>query len=169
MVLNNKVKLRPLLASDWYFVAKIYQQGIDTNQATFQTQVPDWESWHNSHLKQARLVAIMNNEIVGWAALLPVSSRLCYSGVAEVSIYISTDHLGQKIGSQLFHELIQESEKHGIWTLQSSIFAENTASAKLHKRFGFRELGYRENVAQHHGEWRTTMILERRSKKVGVD
>jgi phosphinothricin acetyltransferase len=168
MVLNNKVRFRPLLACDWNLVAKIYKQGIDTNLATFQTEVPDWDCWHKSHLKQARIVAIIGDEIVGWAALLPVSSRYCYRGVAEVSIYISTDHLGQKIGSQLFDELIAQSEKHGIWTLQSSVFAENTASIKLHHRFGFRQLGIRENIAQHHGLWRSTVILERRSKINGL-
>jgi L-amino acid N-acyltransferase YncA len=154
---------------DWPAVAQIYQEGIDTGYATFQTEVPDWPDWHAAHLPMCRTVAVIDTEIAGWAALTPVSSRCVYAGVAEVSVYVSNQFRGQKVGTQLLAHLIVESEKIGIWTLQSGIFPENRASLQLHEAGGFRVIGHRENIGKLHGKWRDTLLLERRSGVVGVD
>lgn len=156
--------LRTMSENDWPMVAKIYGQGIATGQATFETEIPSWEKWDSSHLKACRFVAEKEGEVVGWAALSSVSSRCVYGGVAEVSVYVSTAHLGQKIGSQLLKQLILTSESEGFWTLQAGIFRENKASIKLHTALGFREIGYREKVGKMNGVWRDTILLERRSK-----
>jgi phosphinothricin acetyltransferase len=162
------VTLRPLTAQDWPAVAKIYQQGIETDLATFETNVPTWENWDDGHLKICRLVAEMDNQVVGWAALTGVSGRCVYAGVAEVSVYISQFHKGMKIGSILLEALIKEAETNNFWTLQSGIFRENEASISLHKKYGFREVGFREKIGQLKGIWRDTVLMERRSNKVGV-
>ena len=156
--------LRTMSENDWPMVAKIYGQGIATGQATFEIEIPSWEKWDSSHLKACRFVAEREGEVIGWAALSPVSSRCVYGGVAEVSVYVSTAHLGQKIGSQLLKQLILTSEAEGFWTLQAGIFRENKASIKLHTALSFREIGYREKVGQMNGVWRDTILLERRSK-----
>lgn len=127
-------------------IVEIYLQGISTQIATFQNEAPSWEEWDKSHLSSCRLVALLEGKICGWAALSPVSSRCVYSGVAEVSIYIGQEHRGKGIGKALLHELIHQSEKEGIWTLQSSIFSENLPSIKLHESCGFRMVGYREKI-----------------------
>lgn len=154
----------------WESVAKIYKEGILTNKATFQNAVPSWTEWDNSHLKEDRLVAIFNNEILGWAALTKVSNRCVYSGVAEVSIYISEKYRGQGIGEKLLNQLIIESEKLGFWTLQSGIIEENVASINLHKKCGFRILATREKVAKmSNGIWHNVVLMERRSTTVGLE
>jgi phosphinothricin acetyltransferase len=147
-------------------VLRIYGEGLETGQATFNTEVPSWEEWDNSHLPHSRLVAVEAGIVVGWVALSPVSTRACYRGVAELSIYIGARHRGKGIGDLLLQQLIKESEANGIWTLHSSTFPENTASIKLQLRHGFREIGYRERIAQHHGIWRNTTLLERRSSLI---
>lgn len=154
--------------SDFAAVKNIYQQGIDTGQATFQQQAKPWGEWNNSVLPKCRLVAVANDNVVGWAALSTVSVRSVYAGVAEVSVYVAPDHGGQGIGSLLMAALVKNSESLGIWTLQSSVFPENKASIALHLSHGFRQLGVREKIAQHQGVWRDTVILERRSGVVGV-
>ena len=154
--------------SDWPAVREIYREGIATGNATFQTDVPEWEEWDSSHLRHSRLVARSGNEIGAWAALSAVSRRSCYAGVAEVSVYVAAAHRGRGLGRQLLAALIAESERHGIWTLQAAIFPENAASIALHERLGFRLAGTRERIAQRDGRWRDTALLERRSKVVGL-
>jgi L-amino acid N-acyltransferase YncA len=148
---------------DWDKVRKIYLQGLDTGQATFETSAPDWEQWNASHQPFARLIAESDGIIKGWAALSRVSARAVYMGVAEVSVYVAEDCRGQGVGRALLSELIAESEKNGIWTLQASIFPENKGSLALHRRCGFREVGRRERIGKLNGVWRDTILLERRS------
>ena len=160
--------IRKLQNSDSTVVLKIYQQGLDTGEASFEIEAPDWENWQAKYLPHPRLVWEQDGKVQAWAALAPVSVRDCYRGVAEVSIYVATGSLGQGIGNELMASLVEESERNGIWSLYSSIFPENQATLKLHLRHGFREVGIRERIAQRDGRWRNTLILERRSKKVGV-
>ncbi|UOB16174.1 GNAT family N-acetyltransferase [Abyssalbus ytuae] len=163
------MKIRPLLEKDWDSVAKIYSEGIATGIATFETDVPDWEHWNKTHMDSCRIVAGNNDEIWGWAALTPVSGRCVYAGVAEVSVYVSNKHHGKGVGTALLKNLISLSEKEGIWTLQSGIFTENTASLKLHQKAGFRMIGLREKIGRLKGVWKDNYILERRSKIVGIN
>lgn len=149
-------------------VAKIYKVGIETGNATFETNIPSFEDWDKTHLPYGRIVILENENIVGWAALSKVSDRCVYSGIAEVSVYISPDTRGKGIGSQLLQKLIEISESEGLWTLQCGIMRENKASIGLHKKCGFREIGYREKVGKREGVWRDNIIMERRSKIVGV-
>lgn len=153
----------------WPEVKQIYLEGIATGQATFQTDAPSWDEWDHAHLAELRYVAVISNEIAGWVALSPVSSRCVYAGVAEVSIYIADRFRGQKIGIQLLQHLIAESEKANIWTLQAGIFPENAASLRLHEKAGFRIMGYREKVGKMNGIWRNVNLLERRSKTTGIN
>jgi phosphinothricin acetyltransferase len=161
--------LRAMDAADWPSVCAIYAEGIATGIATFETQTPPWERWNAGHLEHSRLIAVRGSEIVGFAALSPVSTRDCYRGVAEVSVYIAGRTRGHGTGRQLLQALVEESEKHGIWTLQAGIFAENTASLRLHERCGFREVGRRERIGCLHEVWRDTVLMERRSDLVGRD
>ncbi|WP_201712809.1 GNAT family N-acetyltransferase [Rossellomorea arthrocnemi] len=154
--------------SDWNQVADIYREGIATGNATFQKDVPSWEEWDANHIEAGRIVVRSEDSIVGWAAMSPVSSRCVYRGVAEVSVYVSTRHAGQGIGSQLLGALIEASEQEGYWTLQSGIFPENRASIKLHEKHGFRIVGHREKIGKMDGIWRDTVLLERRSKFIGI-
>ena len=157
-------------AEDWPSVRAIYVQGIATGQATFETEAPAWEEWNAAHMENCRFVAREAGEIVGWAALSPVSGRCVYGGVAEVSVYVAESARGQGIGKKLLQELIAVSEKAGIWTLQAGIFPENVPSIELHKVCGFREVGYRERIGQmHDGVWRDVVLMERRSKVIGVE
>ena len=160
--------IRNLKPSDAVAVLEIYQQGLDTGAASFETEAPDWPQWDAKYLRHSRLVLVRGAQLLGWAALAPVSARECYRGVAEVSIYVATAASGQGIGSQLMARLVEESERNGIWSLYSSIFPENRATLKLHLRHGFREVGTRARIAQQHGRWRDTLILERRSTRVGI-
>src|SRR5215467_7865586 len=153
---------------DWEFVRAIYLEGIATGQATFETEAPDWERWDTGHLPQCRLVIRNGDGVLGWAALSPVSKRRVYAGVAEVSVYVAASARGLGVGGALMRALIEASERQGVWTLQSSVFPENHASVALHFKYGFREVGRRERIARHHGVWRDTVILERRSRVVGV-
>jgi L-amino acid N-acyltransferase YncA len=155
--------------NDWEFVRAIYLEGIATGQATFETEAPDWNRWDADHLPQCRLVARKDDGVLGWAALSPVSKREVYAGVAEVSVYVASAARGRGVGGALMRALIQASERHGVWTLQSIVFPENQASVALHLDHGFREVGRRERIAQHHGVWRDTVMLERRSSVVGVE
>jgi phosphinothricin acetyltransferase len=156
-------------AGDWQAVSRIYSEGINTGFATFEKEIPSYDKWDTAHLEQCRLVACQENEVVGWAALSPVSSRCVYGGVAEVSVYVSKDHWGKGVGKQLLLSLIDASEKAGFWTLQSGIFPENQASIQLHENCGFRLLGKRERVGKLDGIWKDNVLFERRSQKVGID
>ncbi|MDY7393847.1 N-acetyltransferase family protein [Aureibaculum sp. 2210JD6-5] len=163
-----KIKLRAMSKEDWPQVVQIYTEGIATGNATFQQDVPTYLEWDNNHLKNCRIVALVENEVVGWAALSPVSGRCVYAGVAEVSVYVSGNFRGHNIGEQLLKQLITASEKEKLWTLEAGIFPENLASSKLHKKLGFRTVGYREKIGQLNGVWRNVILLEKRSELVGV-
>jgi phosphinothricin acetyltransferase len=160
--------VEPMRESDWPAVREIYREGIASGMATFETEVPEWQAWDANHLHHSRLVVRGEGGIGGWAALSPVSRRACYAGVAEVSVYIAGAHRGQGLGRLLLAVLIAESEARGIWTLQAGIFAENSASIALHERLGFRHAGVRERIAQRDGRWHDTVLMERRSKTVGL-
>ena len=159
----------PMTKGDWPSVSEIYESGIATGQATFQTSAPNWTAWDGSHLSSCRLVArAPDGTIEGWAALSPVSSRPVYAGVAEVSIYVAESARGHGVGRRLLETLIVESEKDGRWTLQAGIFPENEASIALHVSCGFRIVGRRERIGCRDGVWRDNLLLERRSSVVGV-
>ena len=158
-----------MLPTHWEAVKTIYEEGIATGNATFQTEAPTWKEWDTSHLPHCRIVAFSNNEMAGWAAISPVSSRCVYSGVGEVSVYVSGTHRHQGVGKLLLKELIAQSEQNGLWTLQSGIFPENINSIKLHEGFGFRQIGYREKIGKMGNVWRDNIFMERRSSIVGVD
>ena len=160
--------IREMISEDSSSVLEIYKMGIDTHNATFETDVPSWVDWDSNHLKHSRFVYTENEKVLGWVALSPVSSRSAYRGVAEVSIYIDTQTPGKGIGSLLMDKVIASSEEHGIWTLFSSVFPENKATLRLHEKFDFRIVGTRERIAQINGIWRDTIQLERRSSKVGI-
>jgi L-amino acid N-acyltransferase YncA len=160
--------IRPFHENDWDAVCEIYGQGILTKNATFETSVPDFQTWDKKYHPRLRWVAVEGSEIAGWAALLPVSTRKVYEGVTEVSVYVHENHQGKGIGKILMTHLIRESEDAGIWTLYASIFRENAASIHLHLSHGFREIGYRERIGQLDGVWRDTVLFERRSKKTGL-
>jgi len=161
------ISLTPMQPEHANAVLEIYGHGIASGMATFETTVPDWESFNLKYLPHSRIIAIEDNHPVGWAALMPVSARECYHGVAEVSLYVHQHHQRKGIGRTLLKELINTSEQNGIWSLLSVIHEENRASIHLHEQGGFRYIGYRERIAQLDGIWRTTVMLEKRSKFVG--
>lgn len=170
----------PMSPELWPAVREIYREGIATGNATFETELPDWEKWHDSHRSNCRLVALEpemavadslvplhGQAVLGWAALSPVSNRRVYAGVAEVSVYVAAAARGRGVGKALLQALIQESEINGIWTLQAGIFPENAASISLHKSCGFREVGVRRSIGKLGDTWRDVLLLERRSSKAG--
>jgi L-amino acid N-acyltransferase YncA len=161
------VAIAPLRRADWDEVARIYAEGIATGDATFETEVPDWERWDAAHMTRHRLAATVGGRLVGWAALSPVSERCVYAGVAEVSVYVAADARGHGVGAALLDALIASSEADGVWTLQAGIFPENGASARLHERAGFRVVGRRARLGRLHGAWRDVVLMERRSPVVG--
>ncbi|HVR43895.1 MAG TPA: GNAT family N-acetyltransferase [Thermoanaerobaculia bacterium] len=161
----SDLRIRPMRNDDWPALAAIYEAGLATGQASFETTVPEWEAWSASHHQHCRLVAESGRGIVGWAALSPVSSRAVYAGVAEVSVYVAERERG--VGGALLDAIIAASEQSGIWTLQSATFPENEASVRLQLSRGFRIVGRRERIGRHRGVWRDTVILERRSPLVG--
>ncbi|AUC16848.1 N-acetyltransferase [Tenacibaculum sp. SZ-18] len=150
----------PLKKEHWPQFAEIYKEGILTGNATFRTQVPDWKTWDSNCHKHSRFIMVQEEEVLGWCTLAPVSKRFEYRGVAEVSVYIKLNSLGKGIGASLMEKLIESSEENGIWTLYSSMFSENNGSVRLHEKFGFRKVGYRERIAQLNGVWRDTVIYE---------
>ena len=162
--------LEALQAVHWPQVAAIYQDGIATKIATFQDEVPTWEQWDKGHSKACRIIAKRGDEVLGWAALTPVSDRCVYAGVANVSIYIGQPYKHQGVGKALMRELIRQSEEAGFWTLESKIIAENTASLALHAACGFRLVGTREKLGKMDtGIWHDVVLVERRSQIVGLD
>jgi len=156
--------VRDLQPDDWAEVAAIYRDGMRDGLATFETEVPAWEAWNAAHT--IRVVAEVDERVIGWAALGPASSRWAYRGVAESSVYVARDHHGLGIGRALMEQLIEKSEQAGIWTIQTSIFPENGASLKLHHRVGFRVVGVRKAIGKRDGLWRDTVLLERRSEVI---
>jgi L-amino acid N-acyltransferase YncA len=164
---HDGLSIREMLEYHWPQVARIYEEGMRSGNATFQQTVPTWEEWDLNHLPHSRAVMLSlaadPEIVVGWAALSPVSKRQVYAGVAEVSIYIANDCQGKGIGSKLLRHLISESERNGIWTLQASILAENAGSIKLHTNAGFRVVGIREKLGCLNGVWRDVNLLEKRS------
>lgn len=148
---------------DWPAVRDIYAEGIATGDATFETEPPSLERFRATHLPALSLVAERDGQIVGWTAAGLVSDRCAYAGVAEHSVYVAASDRGTGVGRALLEALIEASEQHGIWTLQSGIFPENTASLAMHKACGFRVVGVRERLGQHHDVWRDVLLLERRS------
>jgi L-amino acid N-acyltransferase YncA len=160
------IEIRTMRADDWPRVASIYEAGIATGDATFETEAPPWDAWDEGHLEQPRLVACAAGAVVGWAALSPVSERCVYQGVAEVSVYVDPAASGQGVGRAVLGALVEASESAGIWTLQTGIFPENTASLALHQRCGFRVVGLREKIGQMGDRWRDVVFLERRSPAI---
>lgn len=172
----------PMLPDHWPAVPEIYREGIATGNATFETEVPDWEKWDGNHLKNCRLDALeslegdvgdcltplVQRKVLGWVALSPASGRRVYAGVADVSIYIANDARGRGTGKALLRALVEESEAQGIWTLQAGIFPENAASIALHKSCGFRKVGVRRKIGRLGDVWRDVLLLERRSVRIGV-
>lgn len=163
------LNIRPLVASDWPQVKQIYQMGIDTGDATYETQAPEVDGLKAKFLAQPQLVAEENGQVIGWAFLSAVSGRRVYGGVAETSIYIDPEFHGRGVGRTLLSDLVSLSVKLGFWTLQAQIFPENKASIALHERHGFRQVGYREKLGKRNGIWRDVILLERRSSVVGND
>lgn len=154
--------VRPMRDEDWPGVRAVYLEGIATGNATFETEAPSFERWSNSHLVEHRFVAVRGEDVVGWAALSLVSDRCAYAGVAEVSVYVAEHARGEHVGRKLLETLTESSDSAGIWTIQTGIFPENTASVQLHLRCGFRVVGTRERLGQLEGRWRDVLLLERR-------
>ena len=157
------MEIRDLHEQDWPAVATIWGEGIATGNATFETEVPSWDEFERTRLPGHQLVAVEGDDVVGWAALTPTSSRECYAGVAENSVYVASGARGQGVGLALLEALVAGAETAGIWTIQTSVFPENEASLALHLRVGFRVVGRRERIAQLGGLWRDTLLLEHRS------
>lgn len=177
------IAIEPMSPEDWPAVRAIFEEGIATGHATLETAAPDWERWDAAHMEHCRLVAChyrefkqhakqdspLERQVAGWAALGRVSTRRVYAGVAEVSVYVAAAARGQKVGSRLLRELVEASEREGIWTLQAGIFAENLPSQRLHAEQGFRVVGVRERLGCLHGKWRNIVLMERRSKVAGIE
>jgi len=162
------MRIESMTADDWPAVRAIYEDGLTTGHGSFETTAPSWEDWNAKRTRHTRLVA-RDGDLLGWVALTPVSTRACYAGVAEVGIYVAASARGRGVGRALMEAAIASAESHGVWTLQAATFPENTASLALQRRCGFREIGYRERIACHYGVWRNTILMERRSSRVGVD
>lgn len=154
---------------DWESIRSLYLEALPSGDATFETTAPDWEAWNRSRLPFARLVARSAGSIIGWTALSPVSGRFLYAGVAEVSLYVAASARGKGLGRALLNRLIEESERHGVWSLQATILRENRVSIALHGLCGFREVGVLERVGKFNRQWRDLVLLERRSSIVGID
>ncbi|HEY2671679.1 MAG TPA: GNAT family N-acetyltransferase [Rugosimonospora sp.] len=156
-----------MAAGDATAVLVIYQAGLDTGQASFETQAPDWDMFTAGKLPDHRHVAVdTQDRVLGWIAASRISARPVYAGVIEHSVYVHPTARGRGVGLTLLHALIASTEAAGIWTIQSGIFPENTASLRLHHRAGFRTIGTRELVGQHHGRWRDVVLIERRSPAI---
>ena len=151
-----------MCADDWPAVEAIYAEGIATRNATFETATPTFKEFDASRLAEHRFVAVDEGRVVGWAALMPVSTRACYRGVAEHSVYVAADARDRGVGRALLERLLESAKEGGIWTIQTSVFPENAATVALHERLGFRVVGRRERIAQLDGAWRDTLLLERR-------
>ena len=165
----NDVLVRPMEAGDAGPVLAIYQAGLDTGQASFEVTAPGAEDFYACKLPAHRHVAVDagTGEVLGWAAAIAVSDRCVYAGVVEHSVYVHPGHKRRGIGAALLAALVESTEAAGIWTIQSGVFPENTASLRLHRQAGFRVVGTRERIGRHHGEWRDVVLIERRSAAAG--
>ena len=157
-----------MTVDDWPAVHQIYQGGIDGGDATFESDAGEWDSWDSRFRADSRFVAVQENNVVGWAALSPVSPRRAYRGVAEVSVYVSGESSMRGVGTELLDALVEASEEVGIWTLEAKVFPENFATLTIHEKRGFRRVGYRERIGRVGTTWRDTILLERRSPRVGT-
>jgi L-amino acid N-acyltransferase YncA len=160
------VVVRAMADGDWDAVRRIYAEGIATGDATFETEVPDAAELDAKWLPEQRFVAEIDGRVVGWGAAAPTSTRACYAGVAETSVYVAGEARGLGVGRALVRHQIEQADAAGLWTLQTGIFPENEASIALHLRAGFRQVGVRERIGRLNGRWRDTVILERRSPVV---
>jgi phosphinothricin acetyltransferase len=147
-------------------VLAIYQAGIDEGDATFETRAPAWAEFSAARLPAHRFVAVDEQVVLGWVAVSAISRRAAYAGVIEHSVYVHADARGRGIGRLLLRTLIASTEAAGIWTIQSGIFPENTASIALHASAGFRVVGNRERIGRHHGRWRDVVLMERRTRAI---
>ena len=167
------VDVRVMTEADWPMVATVYEEGIVTGHATFETSVPTWEGWDEAHVDACRLVAELDGDLVGWAALSAVSDRCVYGGVGEVSVYVGSLGRGKGVGTRLLSALVEASEQAGIWSLQAGMFPENAGSIALHGKCGFRQVGKRERIGKMEvgpmrGKWRDVLLFERRSAAIGL-
>jgi L-amino acid N-acyltransferase YncA len=163
---TEAITIEGLRSEHWPGVARVYAEGIETGNATFETEVPTWEEWDSSHLSDHRLVALRDGEVVGWAAVSAVSDRCVYGGVVENSVYVGETARGRGVGQRLLEELIASTEAAGIWTIQTGIFPENDGSIRLHERVGFEIVGRRKRLGKLNSQWRDVLLLERRSESV---
>jgi len=172
------VIVRPMRPEDWPQVERIYREGIDVGNATFDAEPPDWDAFDSGKVAHPRLVAVEGDDdgdgdvVLGWVAASLVSRRPVYRGVIEHSVYVAEAARGRGVGRQLLAAFLAAAETAGYWTVQSSIFPENTASIALHEKLGFRIVGRREAIARmtygpHEGRWRDTVLVEWRSPRRG--
>ncbi|MEV0879451.1 N-acetyltransferase family protein [Micromonospora echinofusca] len=160
------ITVRPMAADDAERVLTIYQAGLDDGQASFETDAPTWATFDAAKLPAHRFVAVDGDDLLGWIAVSPTSTRAVYAGVVEHSVYVDPAAQGRGAGRLLLDAVIASTEAAGIWTIQSGVFPENAASLALHARAGFRIVGTRERVGRHHGRWRDVVLLERRSPAI---
>jgi L-amino acid N-acyltransferase YncA len=160
------VELQGMRPDDWPAVRAIFEAGIATGNATFETAAPDWPAWDAGHLAEHRLVALLDGRVAGWTALAPVSDRCAYAGVAEDSIYVALEAQGRGVGRALLAAVVASAEQGGIWTVQTGIFPENQPSVRLHEACGFRVVGVRERLGRLEGRWRDVVLMERRSPAI---
>ncbi len=166
---KSRLAFRALVPDDWPVVADVYRQGIASGHATFETTVPDWETWNQARSRDCRIVAELDGAVVAFAALSPVSKRAVYAGVREVMIYVAESARGRGVGGRLLQRLVADAEAQGIWTLQAGIFPENAASIRIFEKAGFRILGTHERLGRFHdGRWRDVVLMERRSGVTGT-
>ena len=163
---STPTTIEALRPEHWPAVAHVYEEGIETRNATFETDVPTWDAWDSSHLPEHRFVALREGEVVGWVAVSAVSSRCVYAGVVENSVYVAESARGHGVGRSLLEALIASTEAAGIWTIQAGMFPENEGSVRLHQALGFEEVGTHKRLGKLDGVWRDVLMLERRSPTV---
>lgn len=167
------LRIEPMTPDDWPAVRRIYAEGIATGDATLERDVPDWTHFDHSHQTEGRFVAVEGTgdrrRVLGWVAMTAYSSRRVYAGVAWESVYVAAEARGRGVGRALLEALIPASEASGFWTLIAGIMAENAASLALHERVGFVRIGVQHRIGQDAtGRWRDVVLMERRSRSVGV-